>query len=228
MYLENATISPHWPPFTCKVPDPGFAVDSSTVPYVVERMTVADVPAVAALEKRVFPLPWSAHVFEYELRHNPMAYFVVVRPRKPGIVREEATSPARRVRSKPEQESSSQQMLGYGGFWFIVGEAHICTLAVHPDWRGRGLGELVLVHLIDRATEIDAAVVTLEVRASNVVAQNMYRKYGFVQTGVGKGYYTDNGEDAVIMATDLISSAAFQRQFQALKASLWQKLSAEA
>lgn len=190
-------------------------------------MTVADVPAVAALEKRVFPLPWSAHVFEYELRHNPMAHFVVVRPRDTGMIQQEATSPATKVRGNPEQESLSQEMLGYGGFWFIVGEAHICTLAVHPDWRGRGLGGLVLVHLIDRATEIGAAVLTLEVRASNAVAQNMYRKYGFVQTGVGKRYYTDNGEDAIIMTTDLISSAAFQGQFQALKASLWQELAAE-
>jgi ribosomal-protein-alanine N-acetyltransferase len=209
------------------VPDPGFAVDSSKIPYVVERMTIADVPAVAALERRVFPLPWSAHVFEYELRHNPMAYFVVVRPRNPGTIQEQVTSLAIKARGKPEQEPSSQEMLGYGGFWFIVGEAHICTLAVHPDWRGRGLGELVLVHLIDRATEMDAAVLTLEVRASNVVAQNMYRKYGFVQTGVGKRYYTDSGEDAIIMTTDLISSAAFQGQFQALKVSLWQKLAVE-
>jgi ribosomal-protein-alanine N-acetyltransferase len=190
-------------------------------------MTLADVPAVAALEKGVFPLPWSARVFEYELRHNPMAYFVVVRPRKVGMIQEQATSLATKARGQPEQEPSSLGMLGYGGFWFIAGEAHICTLAVHPDWRGRGLGELVLVHLIDHATETDAAVLTLEVRASNAVAQNMYRKYGFAQTGVGKRYYTDNGEDAVIMATDLISSASFQRQFQSLKAALWRKLAAE-
>jgi ribosomal-protein-alanine N-acetyltransferase len=202
-------------------------VDSSKIPYVVERMTVADVPAVAALEKRVFPLPWSAHVFEYELRHNPMAYFVVVRPRKPGMIQEQATSLPTKVGGQPEQEPSSLEMLGYGGFWFLVGEAHICTLAVHPDWRGRGLGELVLVHLIDRATGVDAAVLSLEVRASNVVAQSMYRKYGFVQTGVGKRYYTDNGEDAIIMTTDLISSVPFQGHFQALKASLWHRLAAE-
>jgi ribosomal-protein-alanine N-acetyltransferase len=195
------------------------------IPYTVETMRVADASAVAALERLVFPVPWPARAFEYELRHNPMSYFVVVRPRRSG----------------PSQNHSSQQpadnglpegtphpsILGYGGFWFIVDEAHICTLAVHPDWRGRGLGELLLVRLIDRATQIGAAVVTLEVRASNSTAQTMYRKYGLVQTGLRKGYYSDNREDAIIMTTDLISSAGFQRRLQELKASLWAKLSSQ-
>ncbi len=195
------------------------------IPYTVEPMSIADVPAVAALERMVFPVPWPAGAFEYELRYNPMSYFVLVRPR----------------RSRPSQNHSSQQsadsgapralppstILGYGGFWFIVDEAHICTLAVHPDWRGRGLGELLLVHLIERATQIGAAFVTLEVRASNSTAQAMYRKYGLAQTGLRKGYYSDNREDAIIMTTDLISSAGFQRRLQELKASLWAKLSSQ-
>ena len=200
---------------------------TSRIPYVVERMTIADVPEVAALEKGVFPLPWSAYAFEHELRHNPMAYFVVVRPRDPGTTQEETISLPSSVGSEPEREPSRQAILGYGGFWFIVGEAHICTLAVHPDWRARGLGQLLLVHLIDRATEMDAAIAALEVRASNLTAQNMYRKYGFVQTGLHKRYYSDRQEDAIIMTTDLISSAAFQGRFHALKASLWQRLAEE-
>ena len=201
-------------------------MDSSKIPYVVERMTISDVPSVATLEKMVFPLPWSAHAFEHELQHNPMAYFVVVRPRDPGMIEQESISLPRRIESTPDRKTVRQVVLGYGGFWFIADEAHICTLAVHPDWRGRGLGGLLLVHLIDRATEINAAVVTLEVRASNLVAQNMYWGYGFVQTGLRKGYYSDTHEDAIIMTTSPISSAAFQGHLQALKASLWQKLAA--
>jgi len=200
-------------------------VDSSKIPYVVEKMTLADVPAVAALEKTVFPLPWSAYAFEHELRRNPMAHFIVVRPREPVMMQEETSSLSSKAGSK--LELSPRLILGYAGFWFIANEAHICTLAVHPDWRGQGLGELLLVHLIERAMEINAAVMTLEVRASNRVAQGMYRKYGFVQTGLHKGYYSDNHEDAVIMTTDPISSAAFQQRFQALKAFLWQKLTLE-
>jgi ribosomal-protein-alanine N-acetyltransferase len=177
------------------------------IPYVVEDMSIADVKEVTALEKLVFPLPWSALAFEYELRHNPMAYFAVVRPRMPHHDGEE-----------------SPRVLGYAGFWLIVDEAHICTLGVHPDWRGRGLGELLLAHLIERAAEREAAVATLEVRASNLVAQNMYRKYGFVPTGLRKRYYSDNNEDALIMTTDVISSVSYQQRFQTLKASLWHRL----
>jgi ribosomal-protein-alanine N-acetyltransferase len=202
-------------------------MDSSRIPYVVERMTIADVPSVATLERMVFPLPWSARAFEHELQLNPMAYFVVVRPRDPGVIQQNSISLPRPIESRAERKPVRQVILGYGGFWFIADEAHICTLAVHADWRGRGLGGLLLVHLIDHATGISAAVLTLEVRASNLVAQNMYRKYGFVQTGLRKGYYSDTHEDAIIMTTCPISSAAFQGQLQALKASLWQKLAAE-
>jgi len=118
----------------------------------------------------------------------------------------------------------TQRILGYGGFWFIVDEAHICTLAVHSAWRGRGLGELLLTALIERASEINAAALTLEVRASNVAAQSMYRKYGFIRMGLRKRYYSDNNEDAIIMTTDPISSASFQRRFQTQRTVLYQKL----
>jgi len=197
---------------------------SSRIPYVVDKMTLADVPAVAALEQVVFSLPWSVHAFEYELQYNPMAHFLVVRPREPGAIQEKAVSLPRRILRRPRQELAFHVVLGYGGFWLVLDEAHICTLAVHPDWRGRGLGEFLLAHLIDRAMQLNAMVMTLEVRASNLVAQNLYRKYGFVSTGLRKEYYSDNHEDALIMTTDLISLAAFQERFQALKASLWQKL----
>jgi len=195
------------------------------IPYTVEPMRVADVPAVAALERMVFPVPWPARAFEYELRHNPMSHFVVVRPRRSDPIQNRPShQPAD---AGPPQGLPSPSILGYGGFWFIVDEAHVCTLAVHPDWRGRGLGELLLVDLIDRATHIGAEFVTLEVRASNSTAQTMYRKYGLAQTGLRKGYYSDNREDAIIMTTDPISSAGFQRRLQELKASLSAKLSSQ-
>jgi len=183
------------------------AMEEPELPYVVEDMSMADVREVAALEKLIFPLPWSALAFEYELRHNPMAYFAVVH-----------------ASTAQHHGTESRRVLGYAGFWLIVDEAHICTLGVHPDWRGRGLGELLLAHLIDRATERGATVATLEVRASNMVAQNVYRKYGFVPAGLRKRYYTDNNEDAVIMTTEVITSPSYQRRLSALKSSLWHKL----
>lgn len=182
-------------------------MDHTPLPYVVNDMSTADVTQVAALEKLIFPLPWSALAFEYELRHNPMAHFAVLRRRAP-----------------VDETASSPPILGYAGFWLIVNEAHICTLGVHPDWRGRGLGELLLTNLIDRASERGAAVATLEVRASNHVAQSMYRKYGFEITGRRKGYYSDNAEDAIIMTTGAIASQSYQRRFTVLKAELYQRL----
>lgn len=203
-------------------------MDNRNIPYVVEPMTLADVPAVAVLEKTVFSLPWSRYAFEYEVQHNPMAHFLVLRLRETAVARQEShTHPRIEVAGTAPVGPSRHPLLGYGGFWLAIDEAHICTLAVHPNWRGRGLGELLLVHLLDRATEVNAAVVTLEVRASNLLAQELYGKYGFLRIGLHKGYYSDNGEDAVIMAAEHISSAAFQGQLQELKSSLWQKLAAQ-
>jgi len=202
-------------------------MDNSKIPYIVERMTLADVPEVGAMERMVFTLPWSNHAFEYELQYNQAAHFVVVRAR-------EAPTDQRQGERMPEwpgwkrrTKSSRQPVRGYGGFWLIVDEAHICALAVHPDWRGQGLGELLLVYLIDHATALNAAVATLEVRTSNLVAQCLYRKYGFEVVGLRKGYYSDNHEDALIMTTAVLVSASYQDHFQNLKSSLYQRLSAQ-
>jgi ribosomal-protein-alanine N-acetyltransferase len=106
----------------------------------------------------------------------------------------------------------------------MVDEAHISTIAVHPRWRGRGLGEMALVAMIDAAILRGAAEVTLEVRVSNEVAQSLYRKYAFAQVGRRKGYYQDNGEDALIMTTPRVDEAGFIQQYKALKVELCQKL----
>ena len=106
----------------------------------------------------------------------------------------------------------------------MVDEAHVTTLALHPDYRGRGLGELLLASLIDISYDIGAKWVTLEVRISNYTAQNLYRKYGFREAGLRHRYYSDNQEDALIMWTEEINSAAYRQQFLELKALLKKKL----
>jgi ribosomal-protein-alanine N-acetyltransferase len=198
-------------------------MDNHPIPYMVDRMTLADVPEVGALERMVFTLPWSNHAFEYELQYNAMAYFVVVRRR--GDDGEEKNRGPVGVLGRFGPKPSRQPALGYGGFWLIVDEAHICTLAVHPDWRGQGLGELLLVHMIEHATALNAAVATLEVRTSNLAAQQLYRRYGFEIVGLRKGYYSDNHEDALIMTTPVLVSASYQNQFQELKSALHERLS---
>ncbi len=100
-------------------------------------------------------------------------------------------------------------------------------LQLHPDFRQHGLGEFLLVSLIDTAYSIGARWVTLEVRVSNFVAQNLYRKYGFRQAGVRRRYYSDNQEDALIMWTDEINSPAYKQKFQELKSALMTKLDAQ-
>jgi len=182
------------------------------------------VPAVVALEQKVFSMPWSAHAFEYELQFNPRAHFFVVRPRGRTMGAQGAVHPARLSRRKPLGRGLHGLVLGYAGLWLIVDEAHVCTLAVDADWRGRGLGELLLVHLIEGATALDAALMTLEVRVSNLPAQALYGKYGFVSAGLRKGYYADNHEDALIMSTEFITSASYQRRFQQLRTLLQQRL----
>jgi len=194
------------------------------MPFVVQKMIPADVPAVAALEQITFTMPWSIHAFEYEVRNNPMAHFFVIRP-GPQMLPEQRLHTA----ESPSwnRGSSPRTILGYGGLWLIVDEGHICTLAVHPNWRGRGLGELLLHTMIEQAMQLDAVVATLEVRASNHVAQSLYDKYGFVRVGLRKGYYADNHEDALIMTTEPLSSLAYREHFQKLKAILQPKLTAQ-
>jgi len=202
-------------------------MDNHEVPYIVEKMTLADVPQVGAMERLVFTLPWSDHAFEYELQYNAAAHFTVVREREPAVDRQEGEHLPEWVGKRLKARARRQPVRGYGGLWLIVDEAHICTIAVHPDWRGRGLGELLLVNLLDQATALNAAVATLEVRVSNWAAQTLYRKYGFEVVGSRKGYYSDNHEDALIMTTPVLVSASYQGNFQECKAALYQRLSAQ-
>jgi ribosomal-protein-alanine N-acetyltransferase len=133
----------------------------------------------------------------------------------------------RLLRTTPPSPSPSGPVLGYAGFWALVDEAHLANIAVAPEWRGRGLGELLLVTVIDRAVELGLAVVTLEVRVSNLRAQKLYRKYGFEVVGERRHYYSDNGENAYIMTTGIITSAAYQRRLAELKEALHAKLRAQ-
>lgn len=107
-------------------------------------------------------------------------------------------------------ESATNQLCGYSGFWMIGEEAHITTLAVHPDFRRRSIGERLLIHDIHMALKQGARWMTLEVRVSNEAAQNLYYKYGFKSLGHRRKYYQDNNEDALVLWTENILDPAFQ------------------
>ena len=97
------------------------------------------------------------------------------------------------------------------------GEAHISTIAVHPDHRRRGLGELLLLHILDQAGEGSSEFVTLEVRVSNRAARELYEKYGFQGVARRKRYYTDNAEDALLMTLSDLRSPDLQARIGELE-----------
>lgn len=171
------------------------------LPYIIRPMEPGDVPTVTAIDKKSFPTPWQASSYLYELRQAKQSfYYTLLRP-----ATDKAVSSRQgwlhwlRSISGPPRES---RVIGYMGFRFRPTEAHISTIAVHPDWRGKGLGELLLLTAVEEALERGASVISLEVRPSNQVAQRLYRKYGFRFSGVHRGYYRD-GEDAWLMEVEV-------------------------
>jgi len=206
-------------------------MNRGALPYVVKSMQPGDIKQVLEIERASFPRPWSASAYRYELRYNEIAHYYVARPRywapKAGNNAQHAGGGvlARVGRWLSRSESVRAPVVGYGGFWLMAGEAHISTIAVRPGWRGRGLGELLLATMIQRAIELAADVVTLEVRRSNLAAQSLYTKYGFSVVGVRKSYYSDNREDALIMTTAPVMSVTYQQSFKQLYTMLHDRLS---
>jgi len=188
------------------------------IPFVVEAMQWKDVPEVMAVEHRSFTLPWSASTYRHELLENANAHYFVLRRRTdPSIGLTDRLS--RLVRRESESP-----IIGYGGFWMIADEAHISTIAVDVEWRGRGLGELLLSTMIEQALALRAASVTLEVRESNVTAQSLYHKYGFAVTGKRPRYYQDNFENALLMTAGRVNTEAYRQEFNRLTEALLLRL----
>ncbi len=145
--------------------------------YNLRFMQEQDIAQVYELEKLCFTLPWSQESFYTELTQNLFARYLVI--------------------------EMDNRIISYGGMWIIVDEAHVTNVAVHPDYRGHKLGELMMRQLMELARGLHAVRMTLEVRPSNAVARALYQKLGFVDTAVRPGYYSDNNEDAIIMWADL-------------------------
>jgi len=162
-------------------------------------MSLADVPTVAAIEKAVFTSPWSPHAFIYDLSRRQDSYYLVARYLP--------------WESRPDRPADStvvdRSIMGYVGAWFVIDELHIATIAVRPEWRRRGVGELLFQHMLRWAIHRGAVCATLEVRRTNLTAQGLYLKYGFEFVGCRRRYYSDNGEDALLMTAEDIASPAY-------------------
>jgi ribosomal-protein-alanine N-acetyltransferase len=138
---------------------------------------MADIMAVHEIDRLSFPIPWSENTYKYEIQENRSSHMNVVEIKYNG----------------------QNRVIGYVGFWFIIDEAHISTIAVHPEFRNQGIGELLLKWTLKAADKLEARIITLEVRVSNQTAIRLYTKYQFEIVGNRPRYYRDNNEDALLM-----------------------------
>lgn len=186
-------------------------------------MEYEDIPQVAQIDREAFPGEWvfrSQAAYKQDLDNPSIRYIVACRDK-------DATESGRQVTPRPSwfkrvfsyerRLDTREYIVGFAGFWMMVGEAHIIAIGVRNGYRQLGIGEGLLIAAIELAQILNANIVTLEVRASNVIAQELYRKYGFQVTGRRLKYYSSDGEDAIIMSTDNISSPSFQAPFQRLR-----------
>jgi [ribosomal protein S18]-alanine N-acetyltransferase len=190
----------------------------SVPPYRVEPMRWDDVPQVMAIERDSFTLPWSDYTYRHEILENRNAHYFVAR-RVDGWISKPVSWWGRLFKREVPAP-----VVGYGGFWAVIDEAHISTIASDVKWRGHGIGELMLLAMIERGIELGAHEVTLEVRVSNSVAQNLYRKYGFEVVGRRPAYYRDNDEDADLMTVSGVYTTEYQARLKALREALEDRL----
>jgi [ribosomal protein S18]-alanine N-acetyltransferase len=217
-----------------------------TMRFRIEPMRVEHISVVSAIEKKCFAQPWPQNAYRREIQSNKMAHYFVARKIEPGTETEPpaptnaaATTQddggllgrlARMFRGGPDEpatpalEAELRSIVGYAGLWLMTDEAHITTIAVDPEYQGNGIGELLLLGLIERSVQIGAHWLTLEVRVTNRVAQGLYEKYTFKEMGLRRRYYSDNGEDALVMWTDPIESDTFQEAVRENRERLARKL----
>lgn len=154
----------------------------------IEPMRYDDIGTVQQIEREIFISPWPRNAYASELSQNRQASYIVLRNN--GVI------------------------VGYAGIWRMVHEAHVTTIGVRASDQHRGYGTTLFAALVRRAYDMGARWITLEVRASNLQAMRLYERFLFTVIGRRRGYYTDNGEDAVIMWSDSIQSPAFKRRYQ--------------
>jgi ribosomal-protein-alanine N-acetyltransferase len=164
------------------------------VRIVLDRMKVEDLPAVHVIERESFSTPWPAHAYRHELETNRLAHYIVAR--------------------------CGDEIVGFAGMWLLVDEAHVTTFATRRAWRRQGIGERLLLALLDLAAARGAHEATLEVRPSNTPARRLYEKYGFKNVGVRTRYYSDNNEDALIMTTPALEGRLMRDRIAELRAAV--------
>lgn len=163
-------------------------------PLQIAPMLESDITEVLRIEELCFSTAWPQNAFSNEVKQNKLAHYFVGR--------------------------LGNRIVAYGGIWVILEDSHITTIAVHPQHQGRKYGEVLLLYLLDRAIENEASWITLEVRESNDIAQNLYRKYGFTVVSTRRAYYSDNSENALVMWAGNLKGALYLNRLSALRAAI--------
>jgi ribosomal-protein-alanine N-acetyltransferase len=202
--------------------------------FNIRLMCQEDLTQVSEIDHEAFPTLWPPPNYQREL-NNGLAHYIVAcddeieykPPEPPEDAPQKGSSGLLgrlRLLFNHHQPSNNEAppkaqdyVYGFAGLWLLAGEAHITNIAVREKYRRRGIGELLLISMIELALELGAHLVTLEVRASNTDAQSLYAKYGFVRVGLRRGYYTDNREDGVLMTIENVTSAPVQANLRQLK-----------
>jgi ribosomal-protein-alanine N-acetyltransferase len=162
--------------------------------FVVRPMTLADIPAVMAVEAESFPLPWPEAPIAMSFRQSKCLLRVA--------------------------EAEGGVIAGYAVMWMMADEAHVGTIASAPIWRRQGVGERLMIDVMREAARRAAIFITLEVRVGNIAAQRLYLKYGFVEVGRRKRYYPNNREDALLMTVEDFRDPACAARVDALERAL--------
>jgi [ribosomal protein S18]-alanine N-acetyltransferase len=152
-------------------------------------MALEDVPRVREIDVLSFAMPWSERSYRFELTENTHSVTWVAEAARPG---------------------ADPEIVGMIVVWVILDEAHIATIATHPDYRGLGIGKRLMAHSLLAAYQRGARLAYLEVRRSNLVAQNLYYQFGFQVVGERPRYYQDNQEDALLMTLEHLELEALQ------------------
>jgi len=167
-------------------------------------MKNADLNAVMVVNRRCFPHPWSAWAIRADLQHNAHSWWVVLTQ---DTNHHPESQLARWLRWMNPQVAT---IIGFGSFWMHAGEMHISNIGIEPQWRGQGLGELLLNIMLRRGIELGGRFFSLEVRVSNTSAISLYQKYAYQIKGRKPHYYEYNNEDAYEMATHLVDAQYIQ------------------
>ncbi|MDX1934633.1 MAG: ribosomal protein S18-alanine N-acetyltransferase [Capsulimonadales bacterium] len=167
-------------------------------PILVRRMRTSDIEQVSRIERTAFSTAWSVQAYVTELA-NPNATYLVAVDGRTGL---------------------TENIVGYAGLWVVMDEAHVTTIAVKPECRGRRIGERMLSEMLFLARRQGANRATLEVRSSNVVAHRLYEKYGFLWVAVRKNYYSDNNENADILWINDMDDPAWRKRYNELRREL--------